>query len=77
VSEGGSASEPRRPGVDVRLNGKLAELLARMCVDLGTDDATGVISRALGLMDLALRCKQKGQRVCVVDGEGNATAVTF
>jgi hypothetical protein len=73
VSEG----EQRRPGVEVRLNGTLAELLARMCVDLGTDDATGVISRALGLMDLAMRCKQKGQRVCVVDGEGNATAVTF
>ena len=72
-----SEGEQRRPGVDVRLNGKLAELLARMCVDLGTDDVNGVVSRALGLLDLALRCKQKGQRVCVVDGEGNATAVTF
>ncbi len=69
--------QPRRPGVDVRLNATLAEVLARMCVDLGTDDVNGVVARALGLMDLAMRCKQKGQRVCVVDSEGNATAVTF
>jgi hypothetical protein len=68
---------PQRPGVDVRLNGTLAELLVRLCAELGTDDATGVVSRALGLMDLAIRSKQKGQRLCVVDGAGNATAVMF
>ena len=70
-------SDPRKPGVDVRLNGTLADLLVRMCGELGTDDATGVLSRALGLLDLAVRAKAKGQRLCVVDDGGNATAVMF
>ena len=44
----------RRSGracVTVELNGTLAELLAKLCVELETDDP-GVLSRALGLLEL-------------------------
>jgi hypothetical protein len=34
--------------VTVELNHTLAELLAKLCIELETDDYTGVISRALG-----------------------------
>ena len=46
-------SDPLGKGpVMVELNHTLAELLARLCVELETDDATGVMSRALGLLDM-------------------------
>ena len=44
--------DPQGKGpVTVELNHTLAELLARLCVELETDDPTGVMSRALGLLD--------------------------
>ena len=37
------------PPVDVRLNHTAAQLLARLCVETGSDDPSGLIVRALGL----------------------------
>ncbi len=70
--------DPRKPSIDVRLNGTLADLLVRLAADLKTDDATGVMSRALGLLDLALQSKRKGRRICVVDdATGSLTDVVI
>jgi hypothetical protein len=64
-------------GVQVELNNTAAQLLASLCVELGTDDAVGVLSRALGVLDLCLRSKRQGGRVCVVNARGEAADVVF
>jgi pimeloyl-CoA synthetase len=64
-------SDPRGVGsVTIELNRTLAELLARLCVELDTEDATGVMSRALGLLDLVHRTKRQGGRLCFVNERG-------
>ena len=63
--------------VTVELNHTLAELLARLCVELETDDAVGVMSRALGLFDLAQRTKRQGGRLCFVNERGDAADVVI
>ena len=63
--------------VTVELNHTLAELLARLCVELETDDAVGVMSRALGLLDLAQRTKRQGGRLCFVNERGDAADVVI
>ena len=59
--------------VSVELNrNTAAQLLARLCVELGTEDATvtGVLSRSLGLLDLAQQTKRRGGRLCFVNERG-------
>jgi hypothetical protein len=63
--------------VTVELNHTLAELLARLCVELGTDDATGVISRALGLLDMVQHTRRHGGRLCFVNARGELADVVF
>jgi pimeloyl-CoA synthetase len=63
--------------VTVELNHTLAELLARLCVELGTDDPTGVMSRALGLLDLVQHTKRQGGRLCFVNARGDIADVVF
>jgi pimeloyl-CoA synthetase len=63
--------------VTVELNRTLAELLARLCVELDTDDHTGVMSRALGLLDLVQRTKRQGGRLCFVNERGESADVVF
>lgn len=70
--------DPRGVGsVSVELNNTAAQLLASLCVELGTDDATGVLSRALGLLDLSLRSKKRGARLCFVNEHGELSDVVF
>jgi len=70
--------DPRGQGtVQVELNHTLAQLLARLCVELGTDDPGGVISRALGLLDLAQRTKRQGGRLCFINERGETADVVF
>jgi hypothetical protein len=70
--------DPRGVGtVSVELNNTAAQLLAAMCIELGTEDATGVISRALGLLDLALRQKRQGGRLCFINPRGETADVVF
>ena len=64
-------------GVTVELNHTLAELLARLCVELETEDATGVLSRALGLLEMVQRTKRQGGRLCFVNEHGNVADVVF
>jgi hypothetical protein len=71
-------SDPLGKGpVTVELNHTLAELLARLCVELGTDDATGVMSRALGLLDMVQHTKRHGGRLCFVNARGDLADVVF
>ena len=64
-------SDPLGKGpVTIELNHTLAELLAKMCVELETDDPTDVLSRALGLLDMVQRTKRQGGRLCFVNERG-------
>jgi hypothetical protein len=70
--------DPRGQGtVTVELNNTLAQLLARLCVELGSDDATGILSRALGLLEMAQRTKRQGGRLCFVNERGETSDVVF
>jgi len=63
--------------VTVELNHTLAELLARLCVELETDDATGVVSRALGLLEMVQHTKRHGGRLCFINERGDVADVVF
>ena len=70
--------DPRGVGtVAIELNNTAAQLLASLCVELGTDDAVGVLSRALGVLDLCVRSGKQGRRVCLIDAHGHAADVVF
>ena len=70
--------DPRGVGsVSVELNNTAAQLLAKLCVELDTDDATGVLSRALGLLEMSLRTKRQGGRLCFVNERGDVSDVVF
>ena len=69
-------SDPRGVGpVVVELNATLAELLAKLCVDLQTEDYGDVLSRALGLLDMVQRTKRQGGRLVFVSEHGNTADV--
>ena len=61
--------------VTIELNRTLAELLARLCVELDTEDATGVMSRALGLLEMVQRTKRQGGRLCFINERGELADV--
>ena len=70
--------DPRGIGsVSVELNNTAAQLLAKLCVELGTDDAAGVLSRALGVMEMALRAKRQGGSLCFINERGEQSDVVF
>jgi hypothetical protein len=54
----------------VELNQTLAELLAKLCVELDTEDPSDVLSRALGLLEMVHRAKRQGTRLCLVNERG-------
>ena len=61
--------------VTIELNRTLAELLARLCVELGTEDAVGVMSRALGLFEMVQRTRRQGGRLCFINEHGEISDV--
>ncbi len=61
--------------VSVELNHTLAELLAKLCVELGTEDPADVLSRALGLLEMVQRTKRRGGRLCFVNEHGDIAEV--
>ena len=68
--------DPRGVGtVTVELNNTLAELLAKLCVELQTEDYGDVLSRALGLLDMVQRTKRQGGRLVFVNENGNTADV--
>ena len=74
----GKGQHPPRPqtgSVAVELNHTLAELLAKLCVELQTEDPADVLSRALGLLDMVQRTKKHGGRLCFVNERGETADV--
>jgi hypothetical protein len=70
--------DPKGVGtVQIELNNTAAQLLASLCVELGTDDALGVVSRALGVLDLCVRSKQKGSTLCIINERGETSEVVI
>jgi hypothetical protein len=70
--------DPRGVGpVTIELNNTAAQLLARLCIELDTEDVTGVMSRALGLLDLGVRTKRQGGRLCFINERGETSDVVF
>jgi hypothetical protein len=63
--------------VDLRLNHTAAQLLARLCVETGTDDPSGLVVRALGLFELAQRTRRQGGRLLFVNERGEQAEVAF
>ena len=55
----------------------LPQLLAKLCVELETDDYTGVLSRALGLLEMVQRTKRQGGRLVFVNEHGQSADVVF
>ena len=71
-------SDPLGKGpVTVELNHTLGELLAKLCVELGTDDPADVMSRALGLLDMVQRTKRHGGRLCFVNDRGEMADIAL
>jgi hypothetical protein len=71
-------ADPRGTGtVQLELNATLAQLLARLCVELDTEDHLGVVSRALGLLDLAQQTRRQGGRLCFVNAHGELADVVI
>ncbi|NVB80338.1 MAG: hypothetical protein HOV81_18235 [Kofleriaceae bacterium] len=69
-------SDPLGKGpVSIELNHTLAELLAKLCVELNTEDPADVMSRALGLLDMVQRTKRHGGRLCFVNERGEMADV--
>jgi hypothetical protein len=70
--------DPRGVGsVAVELNNTAAQLLAKICAEMGTEDAAGVLSSALGLYEMALRAKRRGERLCFINAHGDTSDVVF
>ncbi len=68
--------DPRGVGpVTIELNNTLAQLLAKLCVELETEDYADVMSRALGLLDLVQRTRRHGGRLCFVNERGEMADV--
>jgi len=69
-------SDPLGKGpVTIELNHTLAELLAKLCVELETEDPADVLSRALGLLEMVQRTKRQGGRLCFVNERGDMADV--
>ena len=69
---------PTREPVTVQINGTAGLLLVKLMNELATSDGGGVIVRALGLLDLALRARREGKSLFFVDPRtGQSSEVAF
>ncbi len=68
--------DPRGVGpVTIELNNTLAQLLAKLCVELETEDYADVLSRALGLLEMVQRTKRHGGRLCFINERGETADI--
>ena len=59
----------------IELNATAAQLLARLCVEMNTDDPSGVVNRALGLLEMVQRTKRQGGSLQLVNEHGDVADV--
>ena len=68
--------DPRGVGpVTIELNNTLAQLLAKLCIELETEDYADVLSRALGLLEMVQRTKRHGGRLCFINERGETADI--
>lgn len=62
--------DPRsQAAVTVQMNGTAAELLAKLMVEVGTEDPMAVLSRALGMLEQGLAARRQGRRLGIYDAQ--------
>lgn len=66
-----------RAPVQLTINPTAAQLLARLCVEFGTEDPSSVLVRALGLLEMAQRQRRRGGRLVFVNERGEESEVAF
>jgi hypothetical protein len=70
--------DPRGVGpVTVELNATLAQLLAKLCVELETEDYADVLSRALGLLEMVQHTRRRGGRLCFENERGELAEIAI
>lgn len=68
--------DPRGVGpVTIELNNTLAQLLAKLCAELQTEDYADVLSRALGLLEMVQRTRRHGGRLCFINERGETADI--
>jgi hypothetical protein len=68
--------DPKGVGpVTIELNNTLAQLLAKLCAEMETENYADVLSRALGLLDMVQRTRRHGGRLCFVNERGEMADV--
>jgi len=72
---GGDGDPLGKGPVTIELNHTLAELLAKLCVELEVEDPSSVLSRALGLLEMVQRTKRQGGRLCFINERGESADV--
>ena len=65
------------PPVQVTLNETAARLLVKLAEEMGTDDPSALVMRALGLLDLAHRTKRQGGQLFFRNQRGDDAEVAF
>ena len=63
--------------VQLTLNPTAARLLAKLAVEMGIDDPSSLVIRALGLLDMAQRMKRQGGRLYFKNEHGDESEVAF
>ena len=63
--------------VAVELRRPVAELLARLCVELENDDAGQMVGRALSLLEMCAHGQRDGSRLTFVRANGETSDVVF
>ncbi len=63
--------------VQVTLNATAAELLTRLTIELGEGNPSGVLMRALGLLEMAARAKRQGGKLLFENEHGDLAQVAF
>jgi hypothetical protein len=66
-------SEP----VQITLNATAAQLLIRLAGEMGTDNPSSVVMRALGLLDMAERVRRQGGKLIFRNEQGRDAEVAF
>ena len=63
--------------VQIQLNATAAQLLLKLCGELGTDNPSSVMMRALGLLEMAQRTKRTGGSIFFRNEHGHEAEVVF
>ena len=63
--------------VQLTLNAMAARLLARLAVELGDEDPSSLVVRALGLLEIAQRTRRQGGRLFFRNEHGDESEVAF